>query len=196
MKKKLLFIILPLLVVICAAAGYAIMNGSSTQAANQGGLMDKKILTAYFSWGGNTKYIAEKIHTQVGGDMFRIEPVTPYPADYNETAYGIAKEQKEKNIHPPIKSTDVSGYDIIFVGTPAWWYTMAPPVMTFLEENNFEGKTIVPFITHGGGGGYTIDKDMAQLAKGAKVLKPIVIFSRGDSNTDNDIKEWLEKLSL
>ncbi len=196
MKKKMLLIILPLLVVICGVLGFAFMQSSSTEAANQGGLMDKKVLVAYFSWGGNTKFIAEKIHSQVGGDIFRIEPVTPYPSDYNETAYGVAKEQKDKGIHPPINNTDVSPYDVIFVGTPAWWYTMAPPVMTFLAENNFEGKTIVPFITHGGGGGYTIDKDMAKLAKGAKVLKPIVIYSRGDSNTDNDIQEWLKKLSF
>ena len=126
--------------------------------------------------------------------MFSIEPVTPYPTDYNETAYSVAKEQHDKNIHPPIKNTDISTYDIIFVGTPAWWYTMAPPVMTFLEENNFEGKTIVPFITHGGGGKYTIAQDMGKLAKGAAVLEPFVVYERGDSNTENQIKEWLGKL--
>ena len=71
---------------------------------------------------------------------------------------------------------------------------MAPPVMTFLAENNFEGKTIVPFVTHGGGGGYTIDKDMVKLAKGAKVLAPFVVYSRGGAGVDKDIASWLEKL--
>ncbi len=190
--KKLLLIILPLLI-ICAGTAFVLAQNNQKEVTNMT-LTDKKILVAYFSWSGNTKVIAEKIHTQVGGDIFRIEPVTPYPDDYQETAYGIAKEQKDKGIHPPIKNTDISSYDVIFVGTPAWWYTMAPPVMTFLEQNNFEGKIIVPFVTHGGGGSYTIDKDMAKLAKGAKVLSPFVVANRGNSNTDKNITEWLDNL--
>ena len=189
-------IILLLLSLIIIGFGFAYAVGSNPEpdVTQKGELMDKKVLVAYFSWGGNTKSIAEKIHAQTGGDIFRIEPVTPYPSDYNETAYGVAKEQKDKGIHPPIKNKDVSSYDVIFVGTPAWWYTMAPPVMTFLSENNFEGKTIVPFVTHGGGGGYTIDKDMANLAKGAKVLSPFVVYGKGGASVDKDLAEWINKL--
>ena len=189
--KKILLILLPVLF-ITGMAVYQIAN--ATAQTKIGGLMDKKILVAYFSWSGNTKSIAEKIQAQTGADIFEITPVTPYPSDYNETAYGIAKEQKEKGIHPPIHNKDISSYDVIFVGTPAWWYTMAPPVMTFLSENNFEGKTIVPFVTHGGGGGYTIDKDMEKLAKGAKVLTPFVVYERGDARTDKDIETWINNL--
>lgn len=169
--------------------------GITFAVTQKGDVMDnKKVLVAYFSWGGNTKSIAEKIHAKVGGDIFSIEPVTPYPADYNETAYGVAKEQHDKNIHPSINNTDISNYNVIFVGTPAWWYTMAPPVMTFLEENNFEGKVIVPFITHGGGGKYTIAQDMKKLAKTAKVLSPFVVYESGDSQTDKELSKWLESL--
>lgn len=176
------------LILIAGIAAFAIPKN--------GGIMNnKKVLTAYFSWGGNTKSIAEKIQTQVGGDIFRIETLTPYPSDYNKTAYGIAKEQHEKNIHPPIKNIDISSYDIIFVGTPAWWYEMAPAVKTFLSENNFEGKTIVPFITHGGGGKYTIAEDMGKIAKGAKVITPpFVVYEKGDSNTDKELSDYLQRL--
>ena len=191
MKKLLLT--LTAVVLIAGVAAYHIAANATTQTKT-GGLMNKKVLVAYFSWSGNTKSIAEKIQTQTGADIFEITPVTPYPSDYNETAYGIAKEQKEKGIHPPINNTDISSYDIIFVGTPAWWYTMAPPVMTFLAENNFEGKTVVPFVTHGGGGGYTIDKDMAELAKGAKVLAPLVVYGKGGANVDKEIAGWIKKL--
>lgn len=157
--------------------------------------MDKKVLVSYFSWGGNTKLIAEKIHNQVGGDMFRIETAEPYPADYNETAYGVAKKQHEEGIKPELKDNgDVSGYDVVFVGTPAWWYTMAPAVKTFLSENDFNGKTIVPFITHGGGGKYTIADDMAKLANGAKVLTPFVVYENGDANTDKELADWLKNI--
>ena len=193
--KKILLIMLPILIITVGIA-YAIVRNNQPQY--QGGLMDnkeKRILVAFFSYSGNTKFIAEKIHKQVGGDIFSIEPVTPYPADYNETAYGIAKEQRDKNIHPAIKLTgDISGYDVIFVGTPAWWYTMTPPIMTFLEKNNFEGKTIIPFITHGGGGKYNIAEEVEKLAKGAKVLAPFVVYGRGNSETDKELADWLKKL--
>lgn len=187
--KKFLLLILPILM-LCAGCTFA--NNKT-----QGGLMDKKVLVAYFSWGGNTKFIAGKIHAKTGGDMFRIETAVPYPKDYNEAAYGVAKKQHEEGTKPELKDNgNVSNYDVIFVGTPAWWYEMAPAVKTFLSENNFEGKTIVPFITHGGGGKYTIAEDMGKLAKGATVLEPLVIYERGDSNTDNQIKDWLNKLKF
>ena len=83
--KKLLLFILPILL-ICTGCTFV------KAEKLQGGLMDKKILIAYFSWGGNTKSIAEKIHNSVGGDMFRIETAVPYPEDYNEAAYGVAKK--------------------------------------------------------------------------------------------------------
>ena len=158
-------------------------------------LSDKKVLIAYFSWSGNTKYIAEKIKLKVSGDIFRIETKIPYPTDYNETAYKIEKKQHDENIHPEIKDNcDISNYDVIFVGTPAWWYTMAPPVMTFLESNNFEGKTIVPFITHGGGGGYNISDDMKKLSKNATVLPPLIVYGKGNLNTDKEIDNWLNNI--
>ena len=187
--KKFLLLIIPILL-ICTGCTFAKNNKL------QGGFMnDKKILIAYFSWSGNTKYIAEKIHNKVGGDMFQIETETPYPTDYHETAYVVAKKQHEENIKPKLKNNgDVSGYDVVFVGTPAWWYGMAPAVKTFLTENNFEGKTIIPFITHGGGGKYTIAEDMAKLAKGSNVLKPFVVSGRGDSNVQEEINDWLKEL--
>lgn len=189
---KILSVILPLFI-MCAQVSPAAEHNARNGGTNMN-LAGKKILTAYFSWSGNTKVVAEKIHAKVGGDIFRIEPVAPYPSDYNETAYGVAKEQKEKGIHPPIKNADITSYDVIFVGTPAWWHTMAPPVMTFLAQNNFEAKTIVPFVTHGGGGAYSIEKEMAKLAKGAKVLSAFVVFGRGNSNIDGDISAWLNGL--
>ena len=186
--KKLLLLILPILI-LCAGCTFA---NNKTEGVN---MNDKKILIAYFSWSGNTKSIAEKIHNTVGGDMCQIETETPYPEGYNEAAYGVAKKQHEENIKPKLKDNgDVSGYDMIFVGTPAWWYEMAPAVKTFLTENNFEDKTIVPFITHGGGGKYTIAEDMGKLAKGSKVLNPFVVAGRGGSSVQNDINTWLKEL--
>ena len=195
LMHKTLKLIAILLVFTVAAVMFIIKDNDAFTAA-QGGIMDKKVLVAYFSWSGNTKSVAEKIQSQTGGDIFEIIPQKPYPTDYHDTTV-IAKQEKENNVKPPLKNNiDVSGYDVIFVGTPAWWYTMAPPVMTFLEENNFSGKTVVPFVTHGGGGGYTIDKDMAALAKGAKVLSPFVVYGRGGATVNADITKWIDGLSF
>lgn len=195
--KKILLITIPILVIISVILYFALAN-NNVEAQTNGGLMDKKVLIAYFSWSGNTKHIAEEIHNQVGGDMFRIETATPYPSDYNETAYGVAKKQHDENIFPELKDNgDVSNYDVIFVGTPVWWYTMAPAVKTFLKENNFEGKTIVPFVTHGGGGGYQIPSDMEKIAKGATVVKnQLVVYGKGDSQTKTEIGNWLQEINL
>ena len=163
----------------------------------QGDLSDKKVLIAYFSWGGNTKSIAEKIHNTIGGDMFRIETAVPYPTDYNEAAYGIAKKQHEEGTKPELKDNgDVSGYDVIFVGTPVWWHEMALAVKTFLSANNFEGKTIVPFITHGGGGKYTIAEDIGKMTKGAKVVEPLVLYGNGGANAQQEIGNWLKQINF
>lgn len=195
--KKILLITIPILVIISVILYFALAN-NNVEAQTNGGLMDKKVLIAYFSWSGNTKHIAEEIHNQVGGDMFRIKTATPYPSDYNETAYGVAKKQHDENIFPELKDNgDVSNYDVIFVGTPVWWYTMAPAVKTFLKENNFDGKTIVPFVTHGGGGGYQIPSDMEKIAKGVTVVKnQLVVYGKGASQTKTEIGNWLQEIKL
>ena len=154
-----------------------------------------KNLIAYFSFSGNTRTVANMIQSKVGGDIFEIETKAPYPSDYDETAYGIAKEQHDNNIKPELKSSiDIKPYEVIFIGTPAWWYDMAPAVKTFLTENNFENKTIIPFITHGGGGKYTIAEDIAEITH-ANVLQPLVIYNNGGENVQFDIDIWLDMLN-
>ena len=165
-----------ILTILCFIVGTGVVFSLQNKKINNKeylSMENKKILIAYFSFSGNTKAIAEKIQTQIGGDTFRIETKIQYPADYDETAYGIAKEQHEKGIKPELKDNgDVSSYDIIFVGTPAWWYEMAPAVKTFLSKNNFESKIIIPFITHGGGGKYQIKEEIGKFAKGSIVKEP------------------------
>lgn len=125
----------------------------------------------------------------------RIETKVPYPDDYHEVAYGIAKKQYEENILPVLKNNgDVAKYDVIFVGTPVWWYGMAPAVKTFLTHNNFKDKIVVPFISHGGGGTYTIEKDMATIATSATILPALVIQGRGYTDIENSIDNWLKKI--
>ena len=194
------YILIALLIVVLGIFAFLKTTGGNSniaQAEGSSNMTDKKVLIAYFSYSGNTKSIAEKIQAKVGGDIFRIEVATPYPTDYNETAYGIAKKQHDENILPELKDNgDVSAYDVVFVGTPAWWYEMAPAVKTFFANNNFEGKTVIPFITHGGGGKYHIKEDMQKMTKDAQVIEPFVVYEKGNANTDKELSEWLKELGF
>ena len=87
-------------------------------------------------------------------------------------------------------------YDVIFVGTPNWCSTVARPVATFLSENNFEGKTIVPFVTHGGGGMSRCESDIQKLASGAKFVKGIAIRGEKVVESEVEIAKWLKENNL
>ena len=98
-------------------------------------------LTAYFSHSGNTREIARQIHENIGGDLFEIVPVDPYPADYDAVVEQARKELDKKS-RPELKTKvgNMDSYDVVFVGYPNWWGTMPMPVVTFLSEYDLSGK--------------------------------------------------------
>ena len=102
-----------------------------------------------------------------GGDLVRLDTAVPYTGSYNDV---VDQGQREVNagFEPELKplSVNVADYDVIAVGTPTWWYTMAPAVKAFLHGQNFAGKTVVPFMTNGGWPGRVI-KDMKAACPGA-----------------------------
>ncbi|MDL2297229.1 NAD(P)H-dependent oxidoreductase, partial [Bacteroidales bacterium OttesenSCG-928-E04] len=108
---------------------------------------EKKILVVYYSWseGKNTETVARFIQKNTGGDIFEIIPVNDYPDDY-QACVDQAKKEINEGFKPALKTKveNIESYDIIFIGTPNWWSTMAPPVATFLSEHNLKGKTVIP----------------------------------------------------
>ena len=146
---------------------------------------------------GNTQVVAEKIRTLTGGDLFRIEPVKPYPADYNETVE-LAKEELGKNARPELTDTvkDFADYDVIYLGYPIWWGVMPMPVLTFLESYDFSGKTIAPFCTHEGSGLGMSERYIRQSCPDARVLPGLAIQGEKRDQADRDIGNWLKKQGL
>ena len=110
---------------------------------------DSKILVAYFSWGGTTQRMAQEIVRQTGANIFRIEPVVPYPTDYTECTE-VAQEEKNNNARPTIADEvkNWEQYDTVFIGCPVWWWTTPMIICTFAESYDFKGKTVVPFCTY------------------------------------------------
>lgn len=165
---------------------------------------EMKTLTVYFSYtAGNTKRIAEEVQRTVGGDLVSLEPVKPYSDDYNQVVKQ-GQQEVEHGYKPELKplGVDLKEYDRIIVGTPTWWYRMAPAVLTFLSDNDFKGKVLVPFMTNAGWPGSVI-KDMTALAEknGAKVENAHEFkFSSNEKHFDRmvtsekELSQWLDSL--
>ena len=153
-------------------------------------------LILYYSYGGNTKRIAEMIQKRIGGDLAEIETIRPYSGDYNSV---VTQGQQEVNrgYMPEIKplDVDVQAYDRIILGSPVWWYTFAPAMKTFLHTYDLSGKTVFPFATNGGWIGHTL-KDIAVECKGASVKEGLDLhFNGAKLMTDKaKLENWIKTI--
>lgn len=228
-KGKIIGLVIAVVVIIVAVAGFAIYrnqqvnnettnndisknNQNSEQVTNTEGdeNMDNensnqenttsngKVLIAYFSWAKHTEKMANVIKEQTGADVAEIVRVKDYPTDYNECTE-VALEEKNNKERPEIKDLGVNldDYDTIFVGYPNWWGDMPMPVYTFLEKNNFSGKTVIPFMTSYSSGTSGTFNTIKNIVNGANVLEGIHIYQRDIDNNDyeNDMISWLNGLN-
>lgn len=132
----------------------------------------QKALVLYYSQTDNTKLVADEIAKRLNADVERIESVNPYDGDFRQTIERCMKERNEGIIPDiqPVKS-DISKYDVIFIGYPVWFGTYAPPVITFLKNTDLSGKKIVPFCTFGSGGLESSLKDLSKAQPNAVILE-------------------------
>ena len=178
MLKNILLIIV-IIAVVCGVCGLvhlirvaqrnkkelAAFNNEVAYSANLG-----KVLIVYYSFTGKTEDIAKQIAALTKGDLYRLntqEEFKSSPAFYAK----VKKQLSEKN-YPPLagEMPDISVYDTVFVGAPVWWYTMATPLFTYLEETDFKGKKVVPFSTQGSNEGKFLE-DFTANAKNAQIAK-------------------------
>ena len=156
---------------------------------------NKKVLVAYFSASGVTAGVADKLSKAIGADLFEIKPAQPYTTadlDWTNKKSRSSVEMDDRSSRPAIanKVTDMSKYDVIFVGFPIWWYREPSIIDTFMESYDFSGKQVIPFATSGGSGMGDSGSIMQKLAPKAKVDSG-KRFSSGVSEAD--LKTWAEK---
>lgn len=151
-----------------------------------------KMLVLYYSQEGTTQKVAEEIVAQTGADIERIEAAEPYSGNFEETIQRCLKE-REDGVMPeamPITS-DLSKYNVIFIGYPIWFGTYAPPVASLLKDIHLEGKAIVPFCTFGSGGLDSSVADLKQALPGADIREGFGIRAVRMDNLKPELERFL-----
>ncbi len=157
-------------------------------------LFDKKILTVYYSNMRNTKKIAQNLHSIVGGDIKEIELIEKYPNNIFKMSNVVRKQIKD-NYFPNIDNIDISEYDIIFIGSPVWNFSISLPMKSFLKNNDFKNKTLIPFFTCSGGASKNkVIREISKLTDAKNVKKPLIMFEDGIIFTNEQIINWLNNL--
>lgn len=161
---------------------------------------DGNILIAYFSATGNTERVAGFIAEATGGDLFELEPVEPYTdadLNYNDRNSRVYREYLDESLRDTeLSDTAVAGwenYDVVFIGYPVWWGVAAWPVNDFIEDNDFTGKTVIPFCTSASSGLGQSGELLEELADTGTWLEGERFSSRA---SESDVAAWLESLEL
>ncbi len=210
-KKVLTLLIFIIIVVILGGIALAVNmkkakdTGKNTENTNINSNQENKtettksgkILVLYFSQSGNTEAVANIIHNEVGGDIVKLETTQTYPSNYNELVDYAQKEQRQ-NARPELKTkiNNIDQYDTIFLGYPKWWADMPMPLYTFLDEYDLSGKTIAPFITHGGSGLSGTPNKIKKEEPNAMVTEGLAVSGSSAKNSQSTVKNWLSKINI
>jgi len=150
------------------------------------------MLVAVFSRTGNTRVVAGQIRRAYGTDPFEIEPAEPYPDEY---AAVVAQAQKERDTgyRPPLRGLvpNIGSYDTVFLGFPIWGMSTSAVIRSFLSSHDLSGKTLIPFVTHGG---YGLGDSMAVVAGHAprsRILPPFAMQADQERETLAQVTQWL-----
>ena len=212
--KKITALLLSLVMILGLAAcssGTPSSNESSTAPESDGTLSSQistentdteagNTLVVYFSATGNTEEAANYIAQLTGGDLFEIEPTDPYTSeDLNWTNDNsrVSQEHNDESLRNVELIADTvdnwESYDTIFIGYPIWWGIAAWPVNTFVEANDFTGKTVIPFCTSASSSLGDSGELLAELAGTGNWLEGQRFRS---SVSEADVQQWLDSLNL
>ena len=145
---------------------------------------------------GNTERVAEFVQEAVGGDLFEIQTVKEYAADYYECIED-AKAELQADARPEVREyiDNMDDYDTIFLGYPNWWGTCPMCVFTFLERYNLAGKRIIPFCTNEGSGMGGSERHLKRLFPDAKIERGLSITGHEAANSQAKVAAWAKKFA-
>ena len=161
---------------------------------------DSNVLVVYYSASGNTEAVAGYIAEATGGDLFAITPAEPYTSDdlnWTDENSRVSQEYADESLRDvELTTTEVENwdsYDTVFIGYPIWWGIAAWPTDSFVEANDFTGKTVIPFCTSSSSGLGQSGELLAELAGTGDWLEG-QRFRSGVSQ--EDVNEWVDSLGL
>ena len=154
----------------------------------------QKQLVLYYSETGSTKTVAEVLQKQLNADIESIEPVTPYSGNFQETMQRGQRERQsgETPALKPLKSK-IADYDVIFLGYPIWFGTYAMPIATLVKNEDFAGKTIVPFCTFGSGGLNTSSDELKKALPKAKIQEGYGVRTARVASAEKELDRFLKE---
>ena len=153
-----------------------------------------KTLIVYYSYSNTTKNLAEDIAIITDGDIRELIPEKPYSFTYNG-ATKEARSEIERGYCPKLLSGNepISNYEYIFIGSPNWFKTFAPPILSFLRSVDLDEKTIIPFCTHGGGGFGQIEINISKECPNSKML---LGFESTSAFDDKQVEDWIDEIKI
>ena len=170
------------------------------QETESSGTADGNVLVVYYSATGNTEGVANTIADITGGDLFELEPVEPYTDEdlnYSDENSRVSREHEDESLrNVELTSTTVDNwdsYDTVFIGYPIWWGEAAWPVDSFVENNDFTGKTVIPFATSASSGIGESGQLLADMAGTGDWQEGMRFRSGAD---EADVQEWVNGLGL
>ena len=143
---------------------------------------------------GNTEIVAEFIQKAVGGDLFEVETVKEYAADYY-ACIDEAKKELHEQARPELKKylDSIADYDHIFVCGPCWWGTFPMAVFTQLEKLDFAGKKVMAVMTHEGSGLGSCERDLKKICKGAVFGKGLAVHGADAAKSESIVATWAKQ---
>ena len=204
---KVLFVIFGTVVIVTIAVvvGYRMLASRSTEATVPlTAKLPDRVAVVYYSQSkaGNTATVAKWIAKHTGGELVPIETDEAYPDAYRETLKAAKKDMENGGTRAIRAVPQLGGYDVVFIGSPIWYGTYAPPVAEFFKTHSFSGKTLVPFCTHGGGGAGRYFVDVRKACPAATVKEGLAIHGSNQverrlgtgvtvHHTEDDVVKWL-----
>lgn len=173
--------------------------GNTTEPSGEDNTESGKTLVVYFSAQGHTEEVAQKIASNLNADIFEIQPREEYTSndlDWTDSNSRVTREHEDESLrNVELVSTTVDNweeYDTVLIGYPIWWGIAAWPVDTFVEANDFNGKTVIPFCTSSSSGLGQSGDLLAEEANGGNWQEG----HRFSSNpSDSDINTWTDSLN-
>ncbi len=179
---------------LLSMAMVACVTSACTQQKTTENTNANRQLVLYFSENGATKAVAEELQKQLGADIEAIEAVEPYSGDFQKTIERSNKE-RESGQTPALKElkSNIADYDVIFLGYPIWFGTYAMPIATLVKEQDFAGKTIVPFCTFGSGGLNTSSDALTKALPQAKIQKGYGVRTARVAAAEKELDRFLKE---